>query len=164
VDYFQLTSDNYGETPHPRWQIGIEPKLESGEWWDIWAYNRGQLAGPPPHDFKISADGPRSELNIMYCGALVVSESVANAVDAVAHSEIQLIPVKIQTDPAEWRILNVLSIVDCIDYGRSVIEKTREVDVRNADEMVRLAPEKGDVHSTAARHQRRGARNCPSGM
>jgi hypothetical protein len=119
--FFELTSDNYGPVPHPRWQIEIDATLESGEWWDVWAYSRGERALPPPHPFRISSPGPRSDLNITCFNTIVVSERVAASIDTAAHSEIQLIPVRIEGDPDSWQILNPLTIVDCIDYQRSII-------------------------------------------
>jgi Immunity protein family (Imm11) len=119
--FCEFTSDTYGPTPRNRWQIDIESTLPSGEWWDVWAYSIGNPAQPPPYPFRISHEGPRSDVNITCFGTFVVSKSVANVVDAVADSEVQLIPVTIGGDTDEWFILNILSVVECIDYQRSQI-------------------------------------------
>lgn len=120
--FFEFTSDNYGSAPHPRWQLTIEPELENGEWWDVWAYSRGQPAQPPPYPFTVFAPGPKSELNIMTFGIYLVSQRVADVIERLAHDEIQLIPATLEGDPDRWLILNTLSIVDCIDYQRSIID------------------------------------------
>ena len=119
--FFDFTSDNYGSTPHDRWQIGIRPTLDSGEWWDVWAYSRGEPASPPPYPFTISAAGPRSEINLTWHQMCVVSTRIAEAIVETAERDIQLIPVSIAGDSDEWCLVNPLWIIDCLDHERSII-------------------------------------------
>lgn len=120
--FFRMTSDKWSPAAHPRWQLAIEPELPNGEWWDVWAYSRCEPAPPPPYPFTIFAPGPRCELNITNFLTYVASERVATVIDGAAHDEIQLIPTAIEGDPDKWWILNVLSLVDCLDYEQSRID------------------------------------------
>lgn len=114
--YFQLVMSNEN-----RWTLSIERKFQDGRDIDIWAYSRGTHAPDDPVPYYVLIDGDVVDFNPTAFGSIVVSSSMADILCRYAKTELQRIPAVISGAKGEWEVINITSIIDCIDYQRSSI-------------------------------------------
>lgn len=115
--FYQLVMAN-----DDRWTLSIQRQFSDGLPVDIWAYNRCErLKDPSPVPFTIRVPGDAVDYNSTAFGCPVVSSRMAQVVDRVASNDVQLIPVTLDA-PGEWEVLNIVTCLDCIDHGRSLIQ------------------------------------------
>jgi len=124
LTYYDLSFDGYDSK---RWVVSIPP-IHPGEteWWDVWAFARCEpYDGPTPIQGE-EFDGPGKRTAFTSCSfsSYVVSKKLGDAMLSVAPTQLQLIPMVIDDEPAgEWFILNILKQVDCMDLDRSKVDR-----------------------------------------
>ncbi|MEM8864439.1 MAG: DUF1629 domain-containing protein [Planctomycetota bacterium] len=104
-----------------RWNLAIEGEFEDGTPTDIWAYSMGRQAPNRPVPFSIYTEGEVVDYNPTAFGTIVVSSRMATIIDAYAESEVQRLSAAVDGEPNGWEVINVLSVVDCIDRDFSDI-------------------------------------------
>lgn len=117
MKYFKLAMAN-----EDRWALAIERQYPDGREVDIWAYSMGQPAAKDAVPFVVDVDGEIVDFNPTAFGSIVVSSEMAEILFRFASSEIQRIPAVVRGAVGDWEVLNVVSIVDCIDHERSKIQ------------------------------------------
>ncbi|MCH7727851.1 MAG: hypothetical protein IH991_15435 [Planctomycetes bacterium] len=118
MKYFKLAMTN-----DERWTLAIDRVFASGESVDIWAYSLGKVANANCSvPFHQDVEGESVDFNPTAFGSIVVSTKMANVLAEFASSDIQRIPAQVQGVQGDWEVLNVLSVVDCIDHELSKIQ------------------------------------------
>jgi len=120
MKYYELYFDDFGETPY--WHISIdERRLESNKG-DIWALSNGQrCTWKHPWPCVVSDTGVEADYNIDALTTVpIVSDRLAQFMTEVAPNDMELVPVALDA-PGSWWAMNVLPIVDAIDFKNSVI-------------------------------------------
>lgn len=117
MQYFKLAMAN-----EERWTLAIERQFPNGGDVDIWAYSMGQPASDDVVPFVVDVDGEMVDFNPTAFGSIVVSSEMAEILCRFASAEIQRIPAVVRGADGDWEVLNVVSVVDCIDHERSRIQ------------------------------------------
>lgn len=117
MQYFKLAMAN-----EDRWTLAIERQYPNGRDVDIWAYSMGQHAAEEAVPFIVDVEGEVVDFNPTAFGSIVVSSEMAELLSRFASSEIQRIPAVVRGADGDWEVLNVVSVVDCIDHKRSKIQ------------------------------------------
>jgi len=123
--YFKLTLDFEVQGGRVLGEIhaqdGVEPALDAGRRFD----------GPGPLVAEVCREGRATAFTVSAFNAPVASVRLANAMSAVAGSDVQCIPIMIPGQIGTMRVLNALRVVRCIDEMRSEFCKfTVDDDVR----------------------------------
>jgi hypothetical protein len=110
--YFKLSDDVYWPG---RWELGAPLDGRGQKVW-TWLFRRGEPAvveGP----IRIPLSLPGKSLDFSVAGAAVpiIHEKVAAIFTELTPNDVQLIPVRIDSQADEYFILNVLRVVRCID-------------------------------------------------
>jgi len=116
MKYFEAVIGNKN-----RWTLAIQRKFQNGESVDIWAYSQGVPASMVPVPYFVDAVGDVVDFNPTAFGSIVVSRRMAEIVNNIAGNEIQRIPAVVSGSAGQWEVLNITSVVDCIDYNKSLI-------------------------------------------
>lgn len=120
MECYELSFDDDDENPY--WELCInEEQLERANG-DIWAYSRGERSPRTERvPCLIDHEGIEADCDIdALSGTPIVSQRLADLLSEIAPDDIQLIPVELDA-PGTWAIVNVLPIVDAIDYDNSII-------------------------------------------
>ena len=117
MQYFKLVMAN-----EERWTLAIARQFPDGREVDIWAYSMGQPAADDTVPFVVDVDGEIVDYNVTAFGSIVVSSKMAEILCRIASTEIQRIPAAVRGADGDWEVLNVVSVVDCIDHDRSRIQ------------------------------------------
>jgi len=156
MKYYELENDRFFEG---RWHLrelldDTDTELDSREF----TYGNRMDLGPPlkcslwneyaivdvkpPLKLTLSREG--SPLDFTYAdeGAPVVTRAIAQLLSELADNDIQRISVKVDGMKEEHEIINVISLVDCLDAKRSEIQWFEEgndvrPDLAGTPEMVR---------------------------
>jgi len=94
-------------------QDGSEPDLEGGRWFD----------GPGPLVTEVTDEGRALDYCITSFNVPVASVRLANAVSAVARSDVQCIPVMVPGQAGMMMVLNSVRVIRCLDETRSEFSK-----------------------------------------
>lgn len=118
MTFYDLWFDDDGD----HWQIAIEESKLELLGCDYWAYSRGESCKrTEPVPCRIDDPGEPADFNTDAITATpIVSQRLGELLESIAPSEIQLIPARLDA-PGKWAILNVLPLVEGIDYRNSVM-------------------------------------------
>lgn len=109
--YFELSDDLHISG---RWELGVPMDEREEKVW-TWLFRRGE-----PADIKgqlrVPLYGPGEPLDFSLAGAAVpiVHAKVASTLTKLAPADVQLIPVKVDSQTESYFILNILRVVKCI--------------------------------------------------
>jgi hypothetical protein len=104
---------------------------ESGNPIDEWPFMKGAYYdSEQPIPFFVGGKGERMDYNPTALGAIVISGSLATLIEEIASKDIQMLDATIDGESGIWKVMNFLSIVDCIDHTRSKI-RYRSMDEPN---------------------------------
>lgn len=110
--YFKLSDDVY--VPG-RWELGA-PLDERGQKIWTWLFRRGEPAEVVgPIRIPLSRPGRPLEFSVAGAAVPIVHQKVAAILAELASDDIQLIPVRLESQAEGYFILNVLRVVKCID-------------------------------------------------
>ncbi len=115
--YFRLTDDM---TSPGRWELGT-PINDQGQEFG----SRLFMAGKPAHvdgQLWVPVDHPGEALDFSLAdagGVPVVTKRVASVLSEMASGDVQLFPVKVDSQPEPYFLVNVARTVKCIDDGAS---------------------------------------------
>ncbi len=124
MDYYKISFDDQ-ETEG--WELVVTWELPDGSWRDVWAYTRCEyLSQPDDITVDIVDKGLATDFNLANFNIPIVSKRLGDVVESVAKNQIQRIPISIGDDRG-WEILNILNLVECLDYERSVIDYHAEI-------------------------------------
>jgi uncharacterized protein DUF1629 len=119
MEYYELFIDNSFHTPY--WQLAIDEKLLEMRGGDIWSYSRGEKCAETPVPCRIRLNGEPADYNQdALTTAPIVSSRLAELLFDIAHDDIQLVRVQMEA-PGDWSVVNVTSIINAIDYTKSVM-------------------------------------------
>lgn len=106
----------------PRWHLSRRDNLGGELPTDIWAFCRCEpFFGTLPIRFDITKEGPAVDYNPTAFCSTVVSDKMAHIISTSAEGNVQLIDACVGCS-MQWKVLNVLRCVDCIDHGKSIIQ------------------------------------------
>ncbi|MDP1562027.1 MAG: hypothetical protein Q8M16_11670 [Pirellulaceae bacterium] len=112
AEYFKVAMDD-----ERRWHLellAVKPPI------DIWACCQVDVSLPVK--FGVLVPGLKVDYNPSCFAIPVVSKRFADVLQSISPDEIQRLPASVDNDPNNWKVLNVVSKVDCIDYARSSIQ------------------------------------------
>lgn len=114
VKYYQIFADV--DRPD-RWWLGI-PRDTSGREVNVWDFLRGEELRI--NNLQIPIDEEGEELDITWApfDIPIVSQKCGEIIRSVAPQSVQLIPASLP-NARQVLVVNILSIVDCLDYERS---------------------------------------------
>ncbi|MFP2899834.1 imm11 family protein [Corallococcus sp. 4LFB] len=111
--FFKLTDDVYLSG---RWELGHPLDQEGRKLEDPWQFRIGQRAHPDGHiRIPIKISGTPLDYSHAAFSIPVVHARVASLFTELAPDDVQLIPVEIDSQPAQHFILNATRRVKCID-------------------------------------------------
>jgi hypothetical protein len=110
--YFKLSDDVY--VPG-RWELGAPLDARGQKIW-TWLFRRGEPAAVDG-TIQIPLSRPGKPLDFSVAGAAVpiIHEKVAAILTELAPNDIQLLPVRLESQAEGYFILNALRVVKCID-------------------------------------------------
>ncbi|SEK38455.1 hypothetical protein SAMN05444354_101436 [Stigmatella aurantiaca] len=104
----------------PQWLIDT-PTRDSGEAFDEpWMFADGRVLSDPSH-LKAQISHPGTKRAFVFSvieKAPIVSEAVANVFRTMAPTDVQIFPVSIEGEPERHFVVNVTTVLDCIDEAR----------------------------------------------
>ena len=103
--------------PDERWQC-----LKTGKSDKIWNYTKCQIVNdmtPVLFVQKYQTGCFPVEFNCPLWVNPLVTHRVADAIKQLSPNDIQRVPAKIEGEADEWEVLNILNLVDCLDYEYS---------------------------------------------
>jgi len=121
MKYFEIFMNN-----KKKWILSVMKQFSSGVEIDIWAYSKGIPAKNEPVPFAINVCGQKVDFNLTAFGTIVISSKMAQILNHLCQQDIQLIPAIIENDTGKWYVLNVVSVIDCIDYDLSTVQYYQE--------------------------------------
>ncbi len=105
-----------------RWTLEMKEFFQSGKRIDEWAFTRGAFYdSEQPVPFFVVGDGTRVDYNPTAFSPIVISEALSRLIEEIAPNDVQLVDASIDGESGEWKVMNFLSLVDCIDHSRSKI-------------------------------------------
>ncbi len=121
--YFELFDDM---TIRGRWHLsdvllpnGVEPRLDGGV----------HLLDTSPLQCRVSRTGRVLDFCLTSFNTPVATSSLAQAVGRIARSDVQCLALEI-AGQADWRVLNAVRVIRCLDETRSVFTKWTKDDHR----------------------------------
>jgi hypothetical protein len=128
MQYFEMMTDVH--VPN-RWHLASPINAESEEELDPRIYTTGKAVDQIA-PLKISLRRPGEGLDITYADfhMPVVTQAVADVFTVEANNDIQLIPITVEGRQEAYFILNVISVLDCIDPEASEIQWWKPTDGR----------------------------------
>lgn len=110
--YFKLSDDVHVSG---RWELGVPLDQQGQKVW-TWLFRRGEPAEIEGH-LRVPLSHPGKPLDFSIAGAAVpvVTANVAAVLAELAAHDLQLIPVKVESQTDAFFILNALRRVRCID-------------------------------------------------
>jgi hypothetical protein len=110
--YFELLDDLH---IHGRWELAVPVDEHNERVW-TWLFRRGEPA-EIKGQLRVPLYGAGRPLDFSLAGAAVpiIHAKVAAILSALAASDVQLIPVKVESQTESYFILNSLRVVRCID-------------------------------------------------
>ena len=118
MEYFKCEMAN-----SRRWSLAIQREFVDHAPVDIWAYSRGEIVKDVRQvPLCVDSNGDQVDFNPTAFGAIVVSLRMAEIVASIAGNDVQRIPAIVAHASGEWEVLNVLAVVDCINYEKSIIQ------------------------------------------
>ncbi|MDC0707677.1 hypothetical protein POL68_04275 [Stigmatella sp. ncwal1] len=104
----------------PQWLIDT-PTRASGEAFDEpWMFADGRVLSDPGY-LKAQISHPGTKRAFIFSvieKAPIVSEAVANVFRTMAPTDVQIFPVSIEGEPERHFVVNVTTVLDCIDEAR----------------------------------------------
>lgn len=119
--YFEMTFD---DRDCNGWQLAADYLNQNGSWKDVWSFTRCErVPNSLGINFEISTPGVVQDFNIASFNIPIISQKLGNILSVIAQDSLQRIPISIETvEGSSWEILNVLHLVDCLDYENSHID------------------------------------------
>lgn len=87
-------------------------------------------AGPTPVTLEIGQKGTEVQFQLAAFGMPVVSRTVASVVRKIAPGDAEFFPVEIAGAESDYEIMNVITLLDCLDETRSDFSVWQEEDGR----------------------------------
>ncbi len=87
-------------------------------------------AGPTPVTLEIGQNGKEVQFHLAAFGMPVVSRKIANVIREIAPGDAEFFPVEIVGAESDYEIMNVTSLLDCLDETRSEFSTWQEEDGR----------------------------------
>lgn len=118
--YYELSFE-FGDAPY--WSLGIDEKRLKQAGGDIWAYSRCELlVNPAPVPCRVAHPGTRTDYEADALTTVpIVSDRLGKLLAEICPDAIQLIPAELDA-PGSWWVVNILPLVDSIDYANSLIK------------------------------------------
>lgn len=75
--------------------------------------------GPTPVTARVYHPGPRRDVTYGEAETVAMRRALAERIAECAPDHVQLVPLRIEGDSDEWRLVNVVTLRDCLDLTRS---------------------------------------------
>jgi hypothetical protein len=91
--------------------------LTAGHFWQGIAHT-----DPDPLETSVFSQGNATDFTIVSGGTPIISRRLGRHISTLAKCNVQRIPITVHGAEGEYEILNILSILDAIDYEKSHID------------------------------------------
>jgi hypothetical protein len=128
VQHYRVLADNVAFAD--RWFLD-EPLSAEGRHIDARLFTYGEkYVGPSPVAVPVRYWGRPVSVHLAAFDMPVVTRQVAQIIQGIAPQAVERFSVLVANDIAGYEILNVLTLVDCLDQQRSIIQRWTEADKR----------------------------------
>jgi len=108
-----------------------EPRDACGNQLDAREFSEGlKYVGPDPLEVPIYKPGKHCAFNFAAFDMPVVRRDIARIIEQLAPHDTELYPVTVSGEREAWFIVNVVTVLDCLDESRSEIARWQERDNR----------------------------------
>lgn len=126
--FFRMMTDV--DVPN-RWHLGIPVDIKTEQGVDTNLFTQGQAVSNITA-LRMPLQYSGRSLDITFAGfhVPIITQSVANVLLPKARSNIELIPIDVENSSSTYYILNITTVLDCLDRKKSMIQWWTETDNR----------------------------------
>ncbi|PHQ33166.1 imm11 family protein [Rhodopirellula bahusiensis] len=100
--------------------IGVDHEDENGNWHDVWSFSKRETINDVPFRFSVFEEGAKRDFTISSFNIPVVSKAFKAAIAPLVENDVQFVPLTLGNESLYG--MNILSALQAIDYGRSLLD------------------------------------------